>query len=72
VDNHRPLHLANIYSKHSVVAFDDMYLPEEDYDMQSLPSEGSDLSGALSSDDESRSSEEGEEDDEEGSDFEEV
>ena len=51
-----------------MVAFDDMYQPDEDYDVGSLPSEGSDLSGALSSDDESRSSEE-EGDEEDGSDF---
>lgn len=70
LDNHRPLHLANIYSKHSVVAFDDMYHPEDDYDVDSLPSEGSDMSGAFSSDDESKSSEEEDDEDDEDDDFE--
>ena len=64
LDNHRPLHLANIYSKHSVVVFDDTFDPSGEYDMDSLPSEGSDLSGGLSSSESEHSSEDEEEDEE--------
>ena len=63
LDNHRPLHLANIYSRHSVVVFDDTFMPEED-DMESLPCDGTDLSGGISSSD-SDSSSDGDVEDEE-------
>ena len=66
LDNHRPLHLANIYSKYSVVVFDDTFNPEDgDYDEDSLPSDGSDLSGGISSSDSDSDGMESEEDEEE-------
>lgn len=37
-DNHRPLHLANIHSRHNVVVFDDVQEIETD----NLPSDNSD------------------------------
>eukprot|EP00601_Ochromonadales_sp_CCMP2298_P023415 CAMPEP_0173300684 /NCGR_PEP_ID=MMETSP1143-20121109/17362_1 /TAXON_ID=483371 /ORGANISM="non described non described, Strain CCMP2298" /LENGTH=165 /DNA_ID=CAMNT_0014241093 /DNA_START=262 /DNA_END=756 /DNA_ORIENTATION=- len=57
LDNHRPLHLGNIYSPESVVVFDDTYDPDGEL---SLPSDGADLSGSGSdSDEESQESEDG-------------
>lgn len=64
LDNHRPLHLANIYSKHSVVVFDDNYDAGED-DSDSLPSDGSELSGGISSSDSEGSSSDDDAEDEE-------
>lgn len=55
IDNHRPYHLANIHSNHSVVVFRDT--TEEDYEG---PSDGSDLS---SGDDMSSSDEDDDDDD---------
>lgn len=71
LDNHRPLHLANIYSKHSVVVFDDSYDAGED-DAESLPSDGSELSGGNSSSDSEGSSSEGDEGEEDDDMFNEV
>jgi hypothetical protein len=59
LDNHRPLHLANIYSRHSVVVFDDTFDPNEDEGDNQVPCDGSDLSGGLSSSDDSDSSSSG-------------
>jgi cell division control protein 45 len=49
LDNHRPLHLANVYSRYNVVVLDDGSIEAGD-----LPSDGSDLS---SDDDDSNSDE---------------
>ena len=70
LDNHRPLHLANIYSRHSVVVFDDTFDPQGDeYENegggQDVPCDGSDLSGGISSSDGESSSEEEEDEEEE-------
>ena len=68
MDNHRPLHLANIYSRHSVVVFDDTYDVNGDEeeggggDTGSIPCDGSDLSGGISSSDSDDSSSEEEDD----------
>ena len=50
LDNHRPVHLANIHSRHNVVVLDNESMNWED-----IPSEGSDLSDPedSSSDDDS-------------------
>ena len=58
-DNHRPLHLANIYSRHSIVVFDDAI--EIENDSAYIPSDHSDAEEASESDDESSDSEGGEE-----------
>jgi hypothetical protein len=59
LDNHRPLHHANIYYRHSVVVFDDTFDPNEDEGDNQVPCDGSDLSGGLSSSDDSDSSSSG-------------
>lgn len=68
LDNHRPLHLANVYSRHSVVVFDDTYSSYEDMDDEAhdivLPSDGSVLSCEYSSSDSDTSSSEDDDDDE--------
>jgi cell division control protein 45 len=57
-DNHRPLHLANIYSRHSVVVFDDA--SEIENDSAYIPSDHSDAEDASESDEESSDSDGGE------------
>lgn len=42
LDNHRPIHLKNIYSRHNVVIFDDTLLDADDE--QDVPSEASEMS----------------------------
>lgn len=39
LDNHRPLHLSNVYSRYNVVVLDDGSIRNDD-----LPSDGSDIS----------------------------
>lgn len=56
LDNHRPIHLANLYSRHSVVVFDDTFDPYDDDGDQNIPCDGSDLSGGLSSSDDDSAS----------------
>lgn len=57
LDNHRPIHLANIYSRHNIVVFEDGLIPDNvistDY-----PSDGSELSADNDTDDDSDSEEE--------------
>lgn len=67
LDNHRPLHLANIYSRHSVVVFDDRLSQADEQEgyQDDVPCDGSDLSGGItSSDDESESESDADEDEE--------
>ena len=46
MDNHRPFHLANVYSRHNVVLFDD--IENVDNDNDDIPSDGSELSAVES------------------------
>lgn len=65
LDNHRPIHLKNIYSRDNVVVFDEEFYPDDDND---LPSEASEMSSVVGEDDSGLESEEDdfdEEDDEE-------
>jgi cell division control protein 45 len=55
LDNHRPMHLANIHSRHNVVVLDNGTV-----DINGIPSDGSDLS-----DDSGDEDEEGDDDDDE-------
>ena len=67
-DNHRPIHLANKYSRHNVVVFDDETEMEmESNDMPSSGSEADEPSDSASSDED-----EDEGDDDDGDDDDEV
>ena len=61
-DNHRPLHLGNIHSRHAVVVFDDA--SEIDADSAFIPSDHSDDDEASESEKESSDSDEGDDEDE--------
>lgn len=62
MDNHRPVHLSNIYSRYNIVVFDDMNGENIDID-DTIPSDGSVLSASEQSS--SSSSSDDDEDDEE-------
>ena len=58
LDNHRPIHLANVYSRHNVVIFDSSKgntSDDDEEDNDSIPSDGSILS--IDSDDSATSDE---------------
>ena len=63
LDNHRPIHLGNIYSLHNVVIFDDE--SEINADRDFIPSDASDISSGEDRSDEESSDEEDKDDDEE-------
>lgn len=48
LDNHRPIHLKNIYSRHNVVVFDDADANEIEDD---IPSEASEMASDVGDDD---------------------
>lgn len=53
LDNHRPIHLKNIYSRHNVVVFDENFQPNDPDFEDDVPSEASEMSSVAdeSSDD---------------------
>jgi len=67
LDNHRPFHLANIYSRYSVVVFDDTFDELQEEGLESIPSDGSDVSGELSSNEDD---DDDDDDDDDGDDYE--